>query len=46
MSKYKVVIPKPVQKQLKNIPKDVYWRVLKKLELLEENPRPHGATSE
>ncbi|MEC4892213.1 MAG: type II toxin-antitoxin system RelE/ParE family toxin [Oscillatoria sp. PMC 1051.18] len=39
---YTVVIPKPVQKQLDSLPDVVRDRVLEKLTLLTENPRPDG----
>lgn len=38
--RYQVIIPKPVQKQLDDLPKNVHERVLKKLVALQENPRP------
>lgn len=40
---YTVVIPRPVQKQLDNLPNDVRNRVIERLTLLGENPRPQGA---
>jgi len=40
---YTVVIPRPVQKQLDNLPPDVRNRVIERLALLGENPRPQGA---
>lgn len=40
---YSVVIPKQVQKQLDKLPEQVYQRILKKLRLLEDEPRPSGA---
>jgi len=39
---YQVIIPKPVQKQLDDLPDDVFKRVIEKLDILKENPRPHG----
>lgn len=39
---YEVVIPKPVQKQLDNLPENVRQKVLEKLLLLKEEPRPPG----
>ena len=39
---YKVIIPKPVQKQLDNLQNDVSTRVLEKIFLLTEEPRPSG----
>jgi mRNA interferase RelE/StbE len=38
---YEVIIPKPVQKQLDNLP-DIRKRVIEKIQLLVEEPRPHG----
>jgi mRNA interferase RelE/StbE len=40
---YSVVIPKRVQKQFDKLPDQVYQRILKKLRLLENEPRPSGA---
>ena len=39
---YQVIIPKPVQQQLDNLPDNVYDRVMKQIISLKENPRPHG----
>lgn len=39
---YTVIVPKPVQKQLDNLPDDVRNRVIDRLALLAENPRPQG----
>ncbi|QYX31252.1 type II toxin-antitoxin system RelE family toxin [Sphaerospermopsis torques-reginae] len=39
---YKVIIPKPVQKQLDNLQNDVSARVLEKILSLAEDPRPSG----
>jgi mRNA interferase RelE/StbE len=39
---YQVVIPKPVQKQLDGLPDAVYDRIIKKIKMLEEDPRPRG----
>ena len=39
---YQVVIPKPVQKQLDDIPDDVYDRIINQIVLLKEHPRPRG----
>jgi mRNA interferase RelE/StbE len=39
---YQVVIPKPVQKQLDGLPDAVYDRIIKKIKMLEEYPRPRG----
>ncbi len=39
---YQVVIPKPVQKQLDDIPDDVRDRIIKRIVMLKERPRPRG----
>ena len=39
---YRVIIPKPVQKQLDDLPDDVFKRAIGKLDGLKENPRPPG----
>ena len=39
---YIVIVPKPVQKQLDNLPDDVRNRVIERLALLAENPRLQG----
>jgi mRNA interferase RelE/StbE len=36
-------VPKSVQKQLDKLPEQVYQRILKKIRLLAEEPRPDGA---
>ncbi len=36
-------MPKSVQKQLDKLPEQVYQRILKKIRLLAEEPRPDGA---
>jgi mRNA interferase RelE/StbE len=38
----RVIVPKPVQKQLDNLPNDVHKRVVRRITALKENPRPHG----
>lgn len=40
--RYQVVIPKPVQKQLDDIPDDVCDRIIKRIVMLKERPRPRG----
>jgi len=40
--KYKVILPNPVVKQIDSLPSEVHSKVLDKLKLLVENPRPHG----
>ncbi|NCR10220.1 type II toxin-antitoxin system RelE family toxin [Microcystis aeruginosa] len=39
---YEVIIPKPVQKQLKSFPDDVQTRLNEKILLLTDEPRPSG----
>jgi mRNA interferase RelE/StbE len=39
---YRVVIPKSVQKQLTQLPRDLRNRVLDRISSLAENPRPSG----
>ena len=39
---YQVIIPKPVQKQLDDLPDTIFKRVIQKLETLQEEPRPQG----
>ncbi len=39
---YQVIVPKPVQKQLDDLPDDVFNRVIETLDILKENPRPPG----
>ena len=39
---YRVVIPKPVQKQLDDLPDDVCDRIIKRIVMLKEHPRPRG----
>ncbi len=40
---YTVVIPKPVQKQLDNLSDEMRERVIEKVVLLSEDPRPPGS---
>ena len=40
---YSIIVPKSVQKQLDKLPEQVYQRILKKIRLLAEEPRPVGA---
>lgn len=37
--RYTIIIPKPVQKQLKNLPTETYQRVIEKIEQLSGQPR-------
>ncbi len=39
---YQVIIPKPVQKQLWELPTKVRARLLAEIKLLADNPRPDG----
>ena len=40
--RYQVVIPKPVQKQLDSLPDTVRERIVKRIVILKDNPRPRG----
>ena len=40
---YSIVGPKSVQKQLDRLPEQVYQRILQKIRLLTEDPRPAGS---
>ncbi|NJL56102.1 type II toxin-antitoxin system RelE/ParE family toxin [bacterium] len=40
---YSIVVPKSVQKQLDRLPEQVYQRILKKIRILAEDPRPAGS---
>jgi mRNA interferase RelE/StbE len=39
---YQVIIPKSVKKQLDGLPDSIFDRVVKRIIVLKENPRPHG----
>jgi mRNA interferase RelE/StbE len=39
---YALIIPKPIQKQLKNLPKETYPRIIEKIRQLSSEPRPLG----
>jgi mRNA interferase RelE/StbE len=39
---YRVIIPKPVQKQLNNLPQKIRSRLLADIRLLKDDPRPNG----
>ena len=43
MGKYKIEIKKSAVKEISKLPKTELKKVLRKLELLSENPRPFGA---
>jgi mRNA interferase RelE/StbE len=36
--RYTIIIPKPVQKQLKNLPAETYQRIIEKIEQLSSQP--------
>ncbi|MCP4431371.1 MAG: type II toxin-antitoxin system RelE/ParE family toxin [Gammaproteobacteria bacterium] len=40
---YRVIIPRPVRKQLDKLPRGIRIRLLQRIALLKENPRPLGA---
>jgi mRNA interferase RelE/StbE len=40
--RYQVVIPKPVQKQLDSLSDTVRERIVKRIVILKDNPRPRG----
>ncbi|MDR0333553.1 MAG: type II toxin-antitoxin system RelE/ParE family toxin [Dysgonamonadaceae bacterium] len=40
---YKVSISRPAQKNVRNIPKDYYQTIVKRIFELAENPRPFGS---
>ena len=37
--RYTIIIPKPVQKQLKDLPTETYQRIIEKIEKLSDQPR-------
>lgn len=39
---YSVIIPKAVQKQIAALPNDIQERIVEKLQILPEDPRPAG----
>ena len=39
---WQIIIPKPVQKQLDDLPKSDRDRILKRIVMLKDNPRPRG----
>ncbi len=39
---YTVIIPKPVQKQLKQLSPEIYQRIITKISQLADEPRPPG----
>ncbi len=40
---YTLVVPKVVQKQLDNLPDDIFYRINEAMQVLTENPRPPGS---
>ncbi len=40
---YQIFIPKPVEKQLETLPKEIHSIVVRKIFELKENPRPFGS---
>jgi mRNA interferase RelE/StbE len=40
---YTVIVPKPVQKQLNNLPNSIFLRIIDKIKLLENTPRPQDS---
>ena len=43
MNRYTVVFPEQVKKDIADLPKKIQNSLLKKVGLLEKDPRPHGA---
>ena len=41
--KYTVIISHPAQKVIDRLETDLFNRIVKKLKILKDNPRPHGA---
>lgn len=41
--KYTVIISRPAQKVIERLETDLFNRIVKKLKILEDNPRPHGS---
>lgn len=39
---YRVIVPKPVQKQLDSLPENVRDRIVERLMVLKEDPHPRG----
>lgn len=39
---YQVIVPRPVQKQLDDLPNGVHERLIQRIIALKENPRPRG----
>lgn len=40
---YQVIVPKPVQKQLDSLPRKIRDRMIERIGILKENPRPPGS---
>jgi len=43
MAKYKILIKESAVKELENIPKKDLKRIIKRIQSLAQNPRPHGS---
>ncbi len=43
MAKYKITIKKPAAKELAEIPKKDLPKIVKRIQSLAQNPRPHGS---
>ena len=41
--KYQVIVPKPVQKQLDNLPENIKYKIIEQILTLKENPRSFGS---
>ncbi len=39
---YRVIVPKPVQKQLDSLPDSIRERIIRRIMVLTDNPRPPG----
>lgn len=39
---YRVIVPKPVQKQLDSLPDSIRERIIRRIMVLKDNPRPSG----
>ena len=43
MAKYKITIKKSAAKELEDIPKQKLRKIIKRIQSLAQNPRPHGS---
>jgi len=41
--RYEIVIPRPVQRQLDSLPRETRARILARLALMKNDPRPRGS---